>query len=419
MSKNGKYIVISLLLSVIIIFFQFNQIPLQMAPDEVEFTQLALSLDEKPYQTYSPIATGHATLYFYIILASFKLFGVSLLALRLPAAIFGVINSILIYLIFDRIFKNKHILAIPLSFVLTLAFITLRWHINFSRFSFEATFLLFLELVSTLFIFLYFENKKMRWLVGSSIFAGLTFNSYTPGRVFFIIPLLLLLNIAKKAKIQRRVLNLTIYIIPFLVFAAPLILTVFETHDYRVNEEFIFNAKDLTSLQKYQGVISNLASNTGMLFFKGDMNGRHNYPGKAALNPILFFFFLVGTWHFIKKRKQWYDYYFLLYFTVSFIPTIFSHPHGNPNMLRTFTVLPGIIYFIALGMEYFATLEVKKYKKYVTFAILILIVLSSLYELRTYFVHQKREMQYTFEIRKSFDWLKKRNFILTPEAYQY
>ena len=121
----------------------------------------------------------------------------------------------------------------------------------------------------------------------------------------------------------------------------------------------------------------------------------------------------------IRKKKYWHDYFFLLYFIVSFIPTLLTHPHGNPNMLRTFTAIPSIVYVIILGLEQLSILEIKKYKNYVLPIILMFVILSSLYELRTYFVHQAREMKYTFEIRKSFEWLKERGFVLTPEAYKY
>ena len=73
-----------------IIFYQFPNLPKQLALDEVEFAKLALSLDGKPFSPYNTMATGHSTLYFYVILLSLKLFGVTSFALRLPSVIAGV-----------------------------------------------------------------------------------------------------------------------------------------------------------------------------------------------------------------------------------------------------------------------------------------------------------------------------------------
>ncbi len=171
MKKTLIEVVILLFVTSFIIFFQFNHIPKKLSWDEVEFTRLALSLANKPYISYSQLATGHSTLYFYIILCSFMFFGITNFALRFPAALFGVANVIVFYftvrLVFSKvkyfssnffhenipIFKFTYNSLIPLF--LSLVFASSRWYFNFARFSFEATFLLFLELMS-LFFFLSF-----------------------------------------------------------------------------------------------------------------------------------------------------------------------------------------------------------------------------------------------------------------------
>ena len=95
-----------LILSSLIIFFQFNEIPKKLSWDEVEFSRLALSLENKPYLPYSRLATGHSTLYFYAILASFQIFGVTNFALRFPAALFGIMNVLIFYTITKRVFSQ-------------------------------------------------------------------------------------------------------------------------------------------------------------------------------------------------------------------------------------------------------------------------------------------------------------------------
>src|SRR5690349_4262419 len=88
-----------ILAAVCLIFYKFTQIPGNISFDELEFAQLALSLSHHAYIPYSPLATGHSTLYFYIILLSFKIFGVNTFSLRLPAALFGVLGAVLFYLL--------------------------------------------------------------------------------------------------------------------------------------------------------------------------------------------------------------------------------------------------------------------------------------------------------------------------------
>ena len=148
--------VILILISALLIFYRFSTIPKNLSFDEVEFTKLALSLDKKPYIPYSQLATGHSTLYFYKILGSLKTFGINTFALRFPSAVFGILSALLFYLIIKKIFKQQ-----LLSFLLALTLLSSHWFINFARFSFEATFLLFLELTSIYFILKFDEVIKV------------------------------------------------------------------------------------------------------------------------------------------------------------------------------------------------------------------------------------------------------------------
>jgi len=50
-------IIILALISAFLIFYRFTDIPKYLSFDEVEFTKLALSLDNKPYIPYSQLAT--------------------------------------------------------------------------------------------------------------------------------------------------------------------------------------------------------------------------------------------------------------------------------------------------------------------------------------------------------------------------
>ena len=138
-------IIILALISVFLIFYRFADIPKYLSFDEVEFTKLALSLDNKPYIPYSQLATGHSTLYFYILLASLKTFGINTFALRFPAAIFGILSVIVFYLIMKKVFDKQKLFTtyylLPTSFILTCILLSSRWFLNFARFSFEATFL--------------------------------------------------------------------------------------------------------------------------------------------------------------------------------------------------------------------------------------------------------------------------------------
>jgi len=79
-------------------------------------------------------------------------------------------------------------------------------------------------------------------------------------------------------------------------------------------------------------------------------------------------------------------------------------------MLRTFTVIPSVVYFVGQGIIVIARSETTKqslkllrlprslWSLAMTVVIVFLILLSSLYELRTYFKYQAKVFQDSFEI---------------------
>lgn len=407
--KNSLPLIFLTILSTIFIFYRFVDLPKNLAFDEVEFTKLALSLDGKPYSPYSQLATGHSTLYFYILLASLKTFGINTFALRLPSAVFGILSVIMFYFIIRLSFRNS-----PITYLLSLVFLSSRWLINFSRFSFEPTFLLFLELTS-IYCFLkaktpfrvkflnnlfYEKTVSGIFLILSGLFAGLAFNSYTPGRIFFLLPLIFII-LYKMKSLNDKIKNILLFLTPFLIVITPLIISLSSIKDTRIDQLFFWRNHEMTIRQKVTGTVQNTISLTSMFFYKGDMNGRHNYPGKPALNPILLGLFVFGLFRSIKNYKNKLNIFFIFYFIISMAPSIPIYPWENPSMLRTFTVIPSVVYFIGQGI---ITLRESRFfiKRKMTI-IIILILFSSLYELRTYFKYQAKVFESSFEITHSLE----------------
>lgn len=395
------------LLGSFIIFFRFNTIPKTLTFDEIEFAKLALSLDKGGYVPYSPLATGHATLYFYILLFSMKMCGITSFGLRLPSALFGVLSILIFYFVLAKSVKKPDWLA----FVGTFLFATTRWYFNFARFGFEGTFLIMLELTSLLFFLHYLDHKEKKWLIPSGIFAGLAYNSYQPGRAFFAILLILLFLFILERKQHRldfsfftkyTVITFLSFLIPFIILITPLSLYLFQNKDVRLNQLFYPANTEMSIDEKFQFFGRNLTS-TGLMFsVRGDVNGRHNYPNKPALNPVMSVLFLMGLLlalrHISDKKNQ----LFLLYFFFSVFPTLLTYPWENPNMLRTITCLPAIIYFSTYAIAHtYEWIEKKFHLRYkiLIIAIFIGISVSALYDIRTYFVFQAPVFREAFEAK--------------------
>ena len=401
MIKN-KYICLILVLAFafVLIFYQFPLTPNGLTFDEIEFAKLALSLDKAGYTAYSPLATGHSTLYFYIILLLLKIFGVTTFVLRLSAAIFGVINAGLIFLIFSHI-KIRDNTNNFIAFLASVIFVSLHWYLNFARFSFEATFLLMLELSSLLFLIKYLATKDIKLLIFSVIFAGFAFHSYTPGRIFFVLPLMtiMLFGYSSRQIIPGWIRNLLIYILTIIIISLPLSYYLLTHGDSRVDKQNIFSNSKLSTKTRLYFIGQNIYKTTSMFVYKGDINGRHNYPGKPALNPIFGLLFIVGLAVAVKNYRDIYHQIFLGYFAISLLPSLITYPWENPNMLRTVTAIPSVVYFIVVAFAHLRGVfdSPSGWYKKISFLsprgwviiILFIIYLAIIYELRTYFFYQQ------------------------------
>lgn len=391
---------ILLTFSVLVIFFNFPNYPKNIAHDETEIVRAALSLVNKPYQVFTPIADGHTTLYLYTLLFSFKVFGFNNFAMRFPVAILSVFNVILFYLILEKFLKDS-----KKSLIGALLMLTSHWFINFARFSFEIPFLLFFELLSLFLIITYLDlkNKKIANLILflSSLFSAFAFNSYQPGRIFFIIPIFWFF-------LNKRFKDILKFLTIFIIFISPLFLYLL-THtqdDIRIKQQLYFADTKLSIVEKLDYFNQNILNNFYLLTIRGDGNGRHNYPNKPAVNPIIAFLFFSGIINSLIQIKRKENLLFLIFLLVAFFPTTLTLPSENPNMLRTYTALPSIFYFVVLGLNWF--LNLKGISKSLLLGIATFIIGVSIFkELNTYYVDQSEVFKESFEYSKSIDQIYK------------
>ena len=397
-----------------IVFYRFVQIPKTLTFDEIEFAKLALSLAKQPYTPYSPLATGHSTLYFYVLLLSLRVFGITSFGLRIPSAVSGFISVLVAFFVFRKSIRKMEIshsnqLSLLLPFVASFLFITTRWYFNFARFGFEATFLMMLELTSLFFFLHYIDHRQHKWLIPSGICTGLAFNSYQPGRIFFILPLIFIfLNILERKQnrldfsffSKSTIATFLSFVVPFIILITPLSLYLMQNKDVRINQLMYPSNNELSADTKLQYLTQNIVSTSLMFSVKGDVNGRHNYPNKAALNPIISLLFLSGFCIAVWKIKNKMNQLFLIYFFIAIFPTLLTYPWENPNMLRTITCIPAIVYFSILSLAKTHEMLEKKCKirhSIIIVGIFIIISLSALYDLRTYYIFQAPVFVQAFE----------------------
>jgi len=241
------------------------------------------------------------------------------------------------------------------------------------------------------------------------VFAGLAYNSYQPGRIFVIVPLIMIgfSILSEKTKrsdfaffTRHAVHTLLRFIIPFLIIITPLTVYLSQHSDVRISQLAYPTNNELSFEKKVQFFGSNLASTALMFSVKGDVNGRHNYPHKAALNPLISVLLLIGISAATLSLGNSMNTLYLSYFFLALFPTLFTYPWENPNMLRTITCLPAVIFFVtqAIGHIIYHLAHTFRWKQNALLIVVFLfLILSAGYELRTYFVFQATVFQEAFE----------------------
>lgn len=107
--------------------------------------------------------------------------------------------------------------------------------------------------------------------------------------------------------------------------------------------------------------------------------------------------FVIGMLYSIRKIKEFPHFLFLSYFILSLIPTILTYPWENPHMLRTYTSIPSIVFWI--GTAFWLIYQKLKKQYVILLTIMILLVISAFYDIRTYFVYQVPIFEQAFEMR--------------------
>lgn len=369
-----------------------------------------LPLILRSFDDYKP------AIYAYLIIPFIKLFGLNIIAVRLPSALLGILAVFATFICLKEVFKNsKYALNVPLaaSFLLAIS----PWHLQFSRVAFESSIGLFFNILLTLFFLK--GLKKPAFLIAASFTAGLNIYVYQAEKIFtplLVIALVLifhkeLLSLSKKylaASFVAGVLLLMPFI--FQTFTTPEIflrakgtsITADQTpflartveklqRDYQ-NKDYLgllFDNRRVTYLLAFvSGYLAHFDLN--WLFLTGD-EARHHAPGMGLLYlwelPFLFFGFYSLIFSKISLKSK------ILVFSWFFIaPIPASFTSGVPHAVRTIRFMPMIQVFVSLGLiefcQYFCLRRPFFVKCLISAFLLSFFLFNFAYFLNQYFVQQ-------------------------------
>lgn len=192
MNRKHFALIVIFFLAAVLRFWQLGFIPAGVTHDEVGYIYNAYSIaktGKNVFGEFLPFLTwiGFPFLPVSIYLSApfYWFFDISATTGRLPSALLGVLDVVLVYLIVKQLFKKS---ALSLLSALFLAISP--WHLHFSRSAYDHNFALFFYLLAIV-TFLW-EAKKKRIPVISLIAFALAIFSYRGMNVIFI-PLVLTL----------------------------------------------------------------------------------------------------------------------------------------------------------------------------------------------------------------------------------
>ncbi len=247
----------------------------------------------------------------HIYITSFwvKLLGSSDFVTRFPAALFGILNVVLVFFLARTFWKNDTV-GLMAAFVLAIS----PYSLQFSRFNHELNFAVFFFMLGVLLFFKGLE-KKRRLLVFSSLAFGVSLLSYHSAKVVVppVILLLVFLHIKQLWKI-KKIFAAQITVLSF--FVALILLNPALLGIARINQTSVaIDEIKKTELYKNTGseILGRVQFTYGQylqhltpkyLFISGDANARHSTQAVGEFYWVDALFLILGLILLVWSRSK-------------------------------------------------------------------------------------------------------------------
>lgn len=417
--KNPKLILLAIVVVASFLrLWKLSVNPPSLFGDELDLGYQAYSIlktGRDYYGNFLPIhfhslAEWRTPLYLYSAVPTVAVFGISPLGVRLPAAIFGILGVLVLYLLINQVTNNES-LALTSAAVLALS----PWHLQYSRAGFEVTLMLFLLILG---LWLFFKAlRKGEWLWLAAVCLALTPWVYSTAKLFTPALLLFLVWVWRKeifslpkkhlisGLVAAAVIGLPIAVSTLLgggvqrfgylsVFTDPTTepeVGVAREVDARVRGEtgagLTPRLLDRVIHNKYtfwgKKILDNYfkAFSTDFLFVRGDLNLRHSI-GTGEFYKVEAIVLLIGiVFFFSRYRVSNIQYLVLFWILAGVIPAAITRDGGG-HATRLILILPPLIFLIASGAR-----EILRFNKFVFLVLLGIWLLGIGDYLHDYYAH--------------------------------
>jgi 4-amino-4-deoxy-L-arabinose transferase-like glycosyltransferase len=357
-------LVVTLLIAAGLRLWQIGTLPPGLHYDEAADTIIAQQIARgESAPIFVAAYTGKEVLFFYWAAAWMKLIGPSVFAMRLAAAMLGVLTVAVTYWTVRELFASCILHPVrkmqeaggKIIALLAMIFIaTSFWHVLMSRLGFRSIAEPLVQALALAMLFRGLRLNRWGWIVAAGALIGLNLYTYLAARLFpvAIAAICCFLIAFDRGQRKRRVAQFIVVTLAALIVFAPLGM-------YFLNHPDAF----LTRIQQVAphgdqlaALLENAGRALGMFFLDGDPYIRFNLPGRPLFSLVWGVLFVIGLIiagvGVFRGRTIWRKtaYFSLISTTlIMLLPTALALNEITPSNLRAIGLMPLVFVFPALG----------------------------------------------------------------------
>lgn len=432
-NKKSLLILAIILIGAFFRFFKLSEYPVGLNHDEI--SQLvdvaAISQTGKDiYGNFLPLAfpstgdykVGH---YIYITTLFYQLFGNQEITIRIPAAFFGTLTILAVFLFVKILTKN-----LTLALLSALMVAVTPSEIFYSRKSFENVIGVCFDFFGLYFLLKAINSKRLLWgFIGIFFLAG-TMYVYTSQTI--IVPLILFLFLINKQTRKFSKKTLLKFLVFWIIFIIPLIIITLTNPNLRFRAASVFISQDPNLGRQIEITGSPLKSYLDYAFtrFLNQFNPVYLFAngldltnqGFMGMGPLLFWqlpFLILGI-IFIFRDEKFKEAKKILpaLVVIAMIPSAITFEEYSPHRaMFSFTIMSIIS---AFGLYWFLKIifSIKilgpKLRYGLSFIIFLALIVNIIYFVRIYTVsfpfEKSQKIQYPFEQVSRFIWSEYNNY---------
>jgi 4-amino-4-deoxy-L-arabinose transferase-like glycosyltransferase len=398
-SRRTEILALIAIMAVTIFFraFRFFEFPPGIWFDEgVIATDAIYLLEEEHFAVWRDTNFGRATLYPYMVAASFKLFGFTLFALRIVPVVAGIAAVFAFY------FLARSIAGPVPALAATALLAVSRWATTFSRVSWDPALVPLFAILSVLFFVRAVQTRPDEQplrhygffaLAGASLAAGLY--SHPSFRVVPIVMAVFVLYVLVREwrMLWKRRIGMVVYAATFAIVLAPLAhFALFNQDKFLERTRTVSVFREVENQESWDPLRNNVRANFRMMNVAGDRNGRHNLPGEPMLDDVTAVWFVLGFAVSFWSIRSWRRGAIWPWYVLALVPGALTITFENPSAIRVIGAIPPIYLMAALSIAVFYRALIPYRGGSVVFLVLVgsLLVLSGGFNYHTFFERQAK-----------------------------